>query len=146
MAVSGAILFGLSRSPIGLILQASGQDAVETAALGFNVAKHKLAAFCISAFFSGIAGALMIFYLGTASVGTVVDIAVGVQVIIAAVLGGRRTILGAAVGAVFLIVAGEFLRPLGELSTFVVSAVALAVILFFPNGLVGALLRVGEQR
>ncbi|GGF19339.1 branched-chain amino acid ABC transporter permease [Aliidongia dinghuensis] len=145
MAVSGAILFGLSRSPIGLILQASGQDAVETAALGFNVAKHKLAAFCISAFFSGTAGALMIFYLGTASVGTVIDIAVGVQVIIAAVLGGRRTILGAAVGAVFLILFGEVLRPLGELSTFVVSAVALAVILFFPNGLIGALLRTGER-
>ena len=145
MAVSGAILFGLSRSPIGLILQASGQDAVETAALGFNVAKHKLAAFCVSAFFSGTAGALMIFYLGTASVGTVVDIAVGVQVIIAAVLGGRRTILGAAVGAIFLILAGEVLRPLGQLSTFVVSAVALAVILFFPNGFIGSLLRVGER-
>jgi branched-chain amino acid transport system permease protein len=145
MALSGAILFGLSRSPIGLILQASGQDAVETAALGFNVAKHKLAAFCVSAFFSGTAGALMIFYLGTASVGTVVDIAVGVQVIIAAVLGGRRTILGAAVGAIFLILAGEFLRPLGELSTFVVSAVALAVILFFPNGFIGSLLRAGER-
>jgi len=145
MVLSGAILFGLSRSPIGLILQASGQDAVETAALGFNVAKHKLAAFCVSAFFSGTAGALMIFYLGTASVGTVVDIAVGVQVIIAAVLGGRRTILGAAVGAIFLILAGEALRPLGELSTFVVSAVALAVILFFPNGFIGSLLRVGEK-
>jgi len=145
MALSGAILFGLSRSPIGLILQASGQDAVSTAALGFNVSKHKLAAFCVSAFFSGTAGALMIFYLGTASVGTVVDIAVGVQVIIAAVLGGRRTILGAAVGAIFLILAGEALRPLGELSTFVVSAVALAVILFFPNGFIGSLLRMGER-
>ena len=145
MALSGAILFGLSRSPIGLILQASGQDAVSTAALGFNVSKHKLAAFCVSAFFSGTAGALMIFYLGTASVGTVVDIAVGVQVIIAAVLGGRRTILGAAVGAIFLILAGEALRPLGELSTFVVSAVALAVILFFPNGFIGSLLCMGER-
>ncbi|MDQ2804758.1 MAG: branched-chain amino acid ABC transporter permease, partial [Pseudomonadota bacterium] len=44
MAVSGAILFGLSRSPLGLILQASGQDATAAGALGFNVAKHKLAA------------------------------------------------------------------------------------------------------
>ncbi|MFL5255840.1 MAG: branched-chain amino acid ABC transporter permease, partial [Rhodopila sp.] len=121
MVVSGGILFGLSRSPVGLILQASGQDAVEASALGFNVAKHKLTAFCISAFFSGLAGAMLIFYLGTASVGTVVDIAVGVNVIIAAVLGGRRTILGAAVGAVFLIAANEILRPLGQLSTFVVS-------------------------
>ncbi len=141
MAVSGAVLFGLSRSAAGLILQACGQDPVEAQALGFNVAKHKLAAFCVSAFFSGLAGAMLIFYFGTASPGTVIDIAVGVQVIIAAVLGGRRTILGAAVGAVVLILAGEVLRPLGQLSTFVVSAVALLTILFVPSGLLGVLMR-----
>ena len=69
-----------------------------------------------------------------------VDIAVGVQVIVAAVLGGRRTVLGAALGAIFLIVAGEFLRPTGELATFIVSAVALVVILFFPGGFLGSVL------
>lgn len=141
MAVSGLILFGLSRSALGLILQACGQDPVEAQALGFNVAKHKLAAFCVSALFSGLAGAMLVFYLGTASPGTVIDIAVGVQVIIAAVLGGRRTILGAAVGAVVLIVAGEALRPLGQLSTFIVSAVALLAILLVPSGLLGVLMR-----
>jgi branched-chain amino acid transport system permease protein len=139
MTISGALLFGLSRSTAGLILQASGQDAVEAAALGFNVAKHKMAAFCISALFSGLAGAMLVFYLSTVSVGTVVDIAIGVQFIIAAVLGGRRTIIGAAIGSIFLIVAGEVLRPLGELSTFVVSGFALLVILFFPGGFLGAL-------
>ena len=141
MAISGAVLFGLSVSALGLILQACGQDPVEAQALGFNVAKHKLAAFCVSALFSGLAGAMLVFYLGTASPGTVIDIAVGVQVIIAAVLGGRRTILGAAVGAVVLIVAGEILRPLGQLSTFIVSAVALLAILFMPQGLLGVLMR-----
>lgn len=145
MTISGALLFGLSRSAAGLILQASGQDSIQAAALGFNVTKHKLAAFCVSALFSGLAGAMLIFYEGTVSVGTVVDIGVGVQVIIAAVLGGRRTILGAALGAIFLIVAGELLRPLGQLSTFVVSAVALIVILFFPGGFLGAALRTGER-
>ena len=139
MAISGAILFGLSRSAIGLILQASGQDAVQAGALGFNVAKHKLAAFVVSAFFSGLAGALMVFYMGTASVGTFVDIAVGVQVIIAAVLGGRRTVIGAAIGAIFLIGMGELLRPLGELATLIVSVIALLVILFFPDGFLGML-------
>ena len=141
MAVSGLVLFGLSRSALGLILQACGQDPVQAQALGFNVSKHKLAAFCVSALFSGLAGAMLVFYEGTASPGTVIDLAVGVQVIIAAVLGGRRTILGAAIGAVVLIVAGEMLRPLGQLSTFVVSAVALVVILFLPAGLLGAVLR-----
>jgi len=141
----GIALFGLSRSAVGLILQASGQDAVEAAALGFNVTKHKIAAFGVSALFSGTAGAMLIFYMGTASVDTVVDIAIGVQIIIAAVLGGRRTILGAILGAIFLIVANEFLRPLGQLNTFVVAAIALAVILFFPEGLLGYALHRGER-
>jgi len=145
MTVSGLILFTLSRSSVGLILQASGQDRIGASALGFNVVKHKLAAFCISAVFSGLAGAMLVFYLGTASVGTVIDIAVGVQVIIAAVMGGRRTILGAALGSILLILAGEALRPLGQLSTFVVSAAALAVILFLPDGLLGYLLSRRER-
>ena len=139
MTVSGAILFGLSRSPIGLILQASGQDKVQAGALGFNVTKHKLVAFIVSAFFAGLAGALMVFYMGTASVGSFVDISVGVQIIIAAVLGGRRTVIGAAMGAVFLIGMGELLRPLGELATLIVSVIALCVILYFPDGFVGML-------
>ena len=146
MAVSGAILFALSRSPVGLILQASGQDAVQAGALGFNVVKHKLAAFIISAFFSGLAGALLVFYLGTASVTTLVDITVGVQIIIAAVIGGRRTILGAVLGAIFLIAMSELLRPLGDLSNFIVFAMALVVVLLFPAGFFGLLTRTKEKR
>lgn len=141
MAISGAILYGLSRSPLGLVLEASGQDALQAGALGFNVAKHKLFAFIVSAFFSGLAGALMVFYMGTASVGTFVDISVGVQVIVAAVLGGRRTVIGAAIGAVFLIGMGELLRPLGELATLIVSVMALVVVMFFPDGFLGMLQR-----
>jgi branched-chain amino acid transport system permease protein len=132
MSLSAAILYGLSQSPVGLVLQASGQDPVQAGALGFNIVKHKLAAFVVSAFFSGLAGALLVFYFG--------DVSVGVQVIVAAVLGGRRTVLGAALGAIFLIVAGEFLRPTGELATFIVSTVALLAILFFPGGFLGAAL------
>jgi branched-chain amino acid transport system permease protein len=139
MAISGAILYGLSRSPLGLVLQASGQDPIQAGALGFNVTKHKLFAFIVSALFSGLAGALMVFYMGTVSVGTFVDISVGVQVIIAAVLGGRRTVIGAAIGAIFLIGMGEALRPLGELATLIVSLMALMVVLFFPDGFLGML-------
>jgi branched-chain amino acid transport system permease protein len=145
MTASAIILYGLARSPVGLILQASGQDSVQAGALGFNIVKHKLAAFVVSAFFSGMSGALLVFYFGTASVGTLVDIAVGVQVIVAAVLGGRRTVLGAALGAIFLIVGGEVLRPTGELATFIVSTIALFVILFFPDGFLGTILSRGRR-
>jgi branched-chain amino acid transport system permease protein len=145
LIVSGGVLTLISRSALGLILQASGQDPVEAAVLGFNVTKHKVAAFCISAFLSGLAGAMLIFYMGAASVDTVIDISIGVQIIIAAILGGRRTIIGAAFGAVVLIMATEFLRPLGQLNTFVVSAVALAVILLLPEGVVGFALHAGRR-
>ena len=144
MAISGAILFALSRSPVGLILQASGQDAVQAGALGFNVTKHKLTAFVISAFFSGLAGALLVFYLGSASVGTFIDITVGVQIIIAVVIGGRRTILGAVLGAIFIIAMSEALRPVGDLANFIVFAMALFVVLTFPNGFFGLLTRSKE--
>src|ERR1700728_3048218 len=141
MAISAAILFSLARSPVGLSLQASGQDAVQAGALGFNVTKHKLTAFVISAFFSGLAGALLVFYLGSASVGTFIDITVGVQIIIAVVIGGRRTILGAVLGSIFIIAMSEALRPVGDLANFVVSAMALVVVLLFPSGLLGMLTR-----
>jgi branched-chain amino acid transport system permease protein len=145
MAISGAILFSLARSPVGLILQASGQDAVQAGALGFNVTKHKLTAFIISALFSGLAGALLVFYVGSASVSSLVDISVGVQIIIAAVLGGRRTILGGVLGAIFLVAASEALRPLGDLSNFIVFAIALIVVLLYPNGFFGLLTRSKED-
>jgi branched-chain amino acid transport system permease protein len=141
MVISGTILYALSRSAVGLILQASGQDKVQAGALGFNVVKHKLVAFVVSAFFSGFAGALVVFYMGTASVGTLVDVTVGVQIIIAAVLGGRRTIIGGAIGAIFLIALTEALRPTGELATLIVSTIALLVVLFFPNGFLGMVSR-----
>jgi branched-chain amino acid transport system permease protein len=144
MAVSGAILFALARSPVGLILQASGQDSVQAGALGFNVTKHKLFAFIVSAFFSGLAGALLVFYVGSASASSVVDITVGAQIIIAAVIGGRRTILGAAIGALFLVGMSEALRPIGDLSNFVVFAMALVVVLLFPSGFFGLLTRTKE--
>src|SRR6202050_1930144 len=144
MAISAAILFSLSRSPVGLILQASGQDAVQAGALGFNVTKHKLFAFIISAFFSGLAGGLLIFYLGSASVGPFIDITVGVQIIIAVVIGGRRTILGAVLGAIFIIAMSEALRPVGDLANFIVFAMALFVVLVFPNGFFGLLTRSKE--
>jgi branched-chain amino acid transport system permease protein len=139
MVFAGAVLLFVANSPFGLILQAAGQDPIEAQALGFNIVKHKVAAFVLSAFFSGLTGAFLVFYLGTASVNAMVDVAVGIQVIIAAVLGGRRTIIGSVLGAAFLIGAGELLRPIGQLSGFVVAAVALAVILVIPNGLLGLL-------
>jgi branched-chain amino acid transport system permease protein len=62
-------------------------------------------------------------------------------IVVAAVIGGRRTILGGVLGAVFLIGANELLRPLGDMATFIVSAIALVVVLLIPGGFLGVLSR-----
>lgn len=136
MTLTALVLRILVRSPLGLILEASGQDATATEALGFSVTKFKILAFVVSAFFSGLAGAMTVFYFGTASPGTVVAVAVTIQIIIATIIGGRRSIIGSILGAVFLIVAGEFLRPVGQLSSTLVAVLALIVLVFAPNGFI----------
>jgi branched-chain amino acid transport system permease protein len=145
LVLSALVLRAIAHSPLGLILEAYGQDPVATEALGYSVTKFKLFAFLVSALFSGLAGAMTVFYLGTASPGTVVVITVSVQVIIATVVGGRRTIFGAILGAIFLIVAGELLRPIGQLSDTVVAAIGLAVLIVAPSGFIG-LFYLGSRR
>lgn len=134
---SGIVIFVYANSMAGLILEAIGQDPVEAQALGFNIVKHRFFAFCVGSAFSGLAGSLMALYMGIASIDTAIDLAIVVQIIIAVVLGGRRTIIGGALGAIVIIVAGEFLRPIGQLNEFVVALCALLLILFLPDGIFG---------
>lgn len=145
MVASTLIMKFIVWSPVGLIMQAIGQDQVAASAMGFNVTKYKLFAFMVSALFSGISGALLIFYLGAIAINVVVAVLVTVNIIIAAIIGGRRTIVGSIVGTIFVVVIGEMLRPAGTLGVAGLFAVALFVVILFPNGLLG-LLHLGERR
>lgn len=146
MTITALVLRVIVRSSIGLILEASGQDLGATEALGFNVTRYKILAFVLSAFFSGLAGAMTVFYFGTASPGTVLSIFVTINIIIATIIGGRRSIIGAVLGALFLIVASEFLRPIGELSGTAVAVLALIVLIFAPSGFIGLFGSAGERK
>lgn len=143
-ATASAIIFlAIAASPIGLILQAGAQDPVAAESLGFNLTRYKVLAFGVSAFFSGLAGAMLVFYLGTASVSVVVSISVVLQIIIAVIIGGRRTIVGPILGSLFIILTGEWLQYLGQLDYAAVSILALVILLFFPNGIAGMILKEG---
>ena len=143
MVISAVIFLTIAGSPIGLILQAGAQDPIEAESLGFNLTKYKVLAFGVSAFFSGLAGAMLVFYLGTASVSVVVSISVVLQIIIAVIIGGRRTIIGPILGSLFIILTGQWLQYLGQLDYAVVSLLALIILLIFPDGIAGMLLKRG---
>ncbi|MGC8739810.1 MAG: branched-chain amino acid ABC transporter permease, partial [Candidatus Hydrogenedens sp.] len=74
-------------------------------------------------------------------VSLVVSIAVVLQIIISAIIGGRRTIIGPILGAFFIILLREWLQPLGQLSYVVVSIMGLIVLLFLPDGIISLFLR-----
>jgi len=143
MVISAVIFLTIAGSPIGLILQAGAQDPIEAESLGFNLTKYKVLAFGVSAFFSGLAGAMLVFYLGTASVSVVVSISVVLQIIIAVIIGGRRTIIGPILGSLFIILTGQWLQYLGQLDYAAVSLLALIILLIFPDGIAGMLLKRG---
>ncbi|MGC8494974.1 MAG: branched-chain amino acid ABC transporter permease [Syntrophobacteraceae bacterium] len=142
--LSAGVFLGLAFSPVGLILQAGAQDPVAAESLGFNIVKYKVLAFSLSAFFSGLAGAMLVFYMGTASVSVVVSVSVILQIIIAAIIGGRRTIIGPILGSLFIIITGQWLQYLGQLDYVGVAVLALIILIFFPDGIVGVVLRRGR--
>lgn len=142
--LSAGVFLALASSPIGLILQAGAQDPVAAESLGFNIVKYKVLAFSLSAFFSGLSGAMLVFYMGTASVSVVVSVSVILQIIIAAIIGGRRTIIGPILGSLFIIITGQWLQYLGQLDYVGVAVLALIILIFFPDGIVGVVLRRGR--
>lgn len=68
-AILGLTLFVMTKfkfSSYGRALQAIREDEIAAEAMGINLARHKVMAFAISAFFAGIAGGLWVSYLSAA--------------------------------------------------------------------------------
>lgn len=107
VAMTGAYLYQSSR--FGIALRASREDEVAAKAGGINVARQRLIAWVISAYFVGIGGVLYGHFVGVINVAafyletTFVTLAM-------LVVGGTRSLAGAVIGVVFLSTVAEILR------------------------------------
>ncbi len=90
---------------------------------------------------AGLAGGLAIGYLEPESF----NLDAGVMLIVATVVGGIASFLGAVVGAAFLVGTPEVFRGLHDVSAFALGFMMVAVLLFMPRGLVPALLGLGRR-
>ncbi len=95
------------RSPLGIKLKAIREDEELAEAVGVDVVKYKLIAFCLSAFFAGLAGAVMVHYRITVGP-DLFDIPLMLMIILAAVIGGLGTIYGPIVGAFLIYLAKNY--------------------------------------
>ncbi len=129
------------RSPLGIKLKAIREDEELAEAVGIDVVKYKLIAFCLSAFFAGLAGAVMVHYRITVGP-DLFDIPLMLMIILAAVIGGLGTIYGPIIGAFLIYLAKNyiFVRIVQELSLNVSDEIFLYILLIIiilksPEGL-----------
>ena len=129
MFAIGLLLWLLVRTRIGIALSAirMNEDAVRNA--GLNTTKLKLFAFMVSAAVAGIGGALYVHYLGSIAPRGIFEINFLFTILVAALIGGAGTIIGPIMGAYFLTILLEFLRPVlpGMERYFLYGVVALVV-------------------
>lgn len=132
------LLWRVVGSPFGRLLTSIRENPERAEFLGINVRGYQLLAFVIAGAFAGLAGAL--FALHNRSVFP--DSALwtrSAEVLIMTILGGVYTFLGPAVGAVILVVLDYLVTARTEYWPLVLGSILLALVYFFPEGVVGTL-------
>jgi branched-chain amino acid transport system permease protein len=95
------ILYRMTRSPLGLIFTSISGDEIATASTGINVTKIKTFAFVFSSIVAGFAGAMFGHSIaGGVSPSHVITLAINIEIIVAALVGGIGTITGAGIGGI----------------------------------------------
>jgi len=133
------------RSPLGRAMRAVKANETRAAACGYDTRRIKLAAFAISGFFSGLAGALLTVVLEFVPIENIHWQMSG-TVLIMALFGGTGTLLGPFVGAGLFIWMRDFVSKHLEYWEVFVGGVFVLIVLFFPDGIVGTLSRLSGRR
>ncbi len=139
--ISSVLVMDLILKRIGNKLKALREDEELAEAVGIDVVKYKLIAFCISAFFAGLAGAVMAHYRLTVGP-DLFDIPLMLTIILAAVIGGLGTLYGPIIGAFIIYLAKNYVFA-QVVQTFSLSvsdeiflyALLIVMILKFPEGI-----------
>ncbi len=147
-AVIVAFVYQETRS--ALLLRASREDEAAAEASGIHIVRHRLIAFTLSGFLSGIAGVLLAHFLGTVRVETFY-LDMTFLIVAMLVIGGMGSLTGAVLGAVVIAALTELLRQveigvsvgsltLGAppgLGDAILALMMLAIIIFRPKGIAG---------
>lgn len=135
--VAIVIIYLITKSRVGLALEAIRENELEAKLMGINIIKYKLLAFAISAFFTGIAGALEIHHFGYITP-EVYGIDISFWPIIYSISGGLFTIGGPILGTVVITFIWEVLRSFGLVyeGVVLIGLVLILIVIFLPKGLV----------
>jgi branched-chain amino acid transport system permease protein len=145
------VWYWVDRGMIRSAMEAISEDEDAAAAAGINVTAEKLKITVLSAVMTAFAGALYCQYQMFISPDTVSGIAVSLQMVFAAVVGGLYVALGPTIGALITILLSETLRiGFGTQAVgwdnLIYGVLLVAFIIFLPKGILGSLLERGVKQ
>jgi branched-chain amino acid transport system permease protein len=126
----------LMNSPLGDVFKGIKQNEHRLLSLGYNPRPYKVAAFGLSGMFAGLAGAMAVF-LNNSIVPSMVDWAVGAEILLVTIMGGAGTLIGP-IAAAFLIIFAESYASTylgGGNWVYVMGGLYIAVVMFLPGGI-----------
>ena len=130
------ILWRFHRSPVGHVLVAIRENEQRARFIGYATNRYKLFAFTMSATITGVAGVLSVFHHRFAS-SEPISVAFSGELLAMVVIGGMRSFLGPALGALFFILFREFLSISTANWLLYFGLLFVGFIVFSPTGLVG---------
>jgi len=132
-----------TRSAFGKVLEAIREDDIAALAIGKNIARFKVLAFIISAFFAGVAGVLYAHYVTFIDPASFV-IQESFLIFSMVIFGGMGSIGGSVLGAAILVILPEALRYLGlpsaiaaNMRQMIFGGLIVFIINWRPEGLLG---------
>jgi branched-chain amino acid transport system ATP-binding protein len=130
------LLLRLVRSPFGHVLVAIRENQLRATFQGYPVERYKLGVFVISAVVTGLAGGLIAFlnYLVSAEA---VSVPLSGELLAMVVIGGMRSMLGPALGALFFILFRELFSIWTPNWLLWFGLIFVAFVMYSPDGLVG---------
>ena len=131
------VAYVLVNSSLGLGMMSVREDEDAAESLGVNAFSHKLLALAVSAFLGGLAGGAYAYYQTSYYFNYTFTPLWSLDPVTMAFVGGRGTIIGPIIGAVFFVVLKEWLvLNVGEYHLIVFGTLFILVVLFLPGGLV----------
>ena len=139
-----AVCRRVSTSKMGYYFRAIKESHEIAQVLGVDVVRYRLYAIMISAFLTSMAGTFYAQYILYIDPDSVMILAISVQIVLVAMLGGASTVLGPVIGAAVLVPLSEYSRAwLGYKGTgmdvIIYGTLITLISMYQPNGVWGAI-------
>jgi branched-chain amino acid transport system ATP-binding protein len=139
--LAGIVLWRFHRSPLGTVLVAIRENEQRARFLGYPTNHYKLIAFVLSTTLTGLAGVLLL-YKNRMTSAEPISVAFSGELLAMVIIGGMRSFVGPAIGALFFVIFRDYLSSLTENWLLYFGLLFVGFIVFSPDGLVGLYARV----